>query len=106
MWGYLRASTCRVWGLRAVYGLEDGQGDILLPRAVLAHPNPKAGAEEKLPCRHQVALLGGFELQHRRVPDEGMELAGHQERCDTGEGGQPTLSAATAGAARGLPRGP
>jgi len=66
----------------AMYGLEDGQGDVLLPRAVLAHPDPEAGAEEKLPRRHQVTLLGGFELQHCRVPDEGVELAGHRERTD------------------------
>lgn len=52
------------WGLRAVYGLEDGQRDVLLPWAVLAHPDPEAGAEEKFPCCHQVTLLRGFKLQH------------------------------------------
>lgn len=37
--------------------LEDGQGDILLPGAILAHADAEARAEEQLACSHQVALL-------------------------------------------------
>lgn len=54
---------------------EDGQRDVLLPRTVLPHPDPKAGAEEQLARGHQVTLLGRLKLQHGAVPDEGVELA-------------------------------
>lgn len=54
---------------------EDGQGHVLLPGAVLPHPDPKAGAEEQLTGGHQVALLGRLELQDGAVPDEGVEFA-------------------------------
>lgn len=71
--------SCNFWTFSTLaerwYGLEDGQGDVLLPGAVLAHADPKAGAEEKLPRGHQVTLLRGFKLQHGRVPDERVELA-------------------------------
>uniref|UniRef100_A0AC11CH96 Leucine rich repeat containing 26 n=1 Tax=Ovis aries TaxID=9940 RepID=A0AC11CH96_SHEEP len=60
------------------------------PGAVLAHADAKARAEEELARGHQVALLRGLELQHRRVPDEGVQLA-------AGRGG---VTGAT------LPRGP
>lgn len=87
---------------RAVYGLEDGQGDVLLPGAVLAHPDPEAGAEEELPRRHQVTLLGGLELQHRRVPDEGVELAAHRERMDR-SGWAAQLGCSHRGSSKGAP---
>ena len=74
--------------------LEDGQGDVLFPGAVLAHADAKARAEEELARGHQVALLRGLELQHRRVPDEGVQLA-------AGKGG---VTAATLPGGPGSPR--
>lgn len=54
---------------------ENSQGHILFPGAVLAHAYAKARTEKQLSRGHQVALLRGFKLQHRRVPDESMQLA-------------------------------
>lgn len=47
----------------------------VLEGAVLAHADAEAGAEEQLARGDQVALLRGLELQHGRVPDEGVQLA-------------------------------
>lgn len=72
---------------------ENGQGHILFPGAVLAHAYAKARTEKQLSRGHQVALLRGFKLQHRRVPDESMQLAvgvgegeGREGRKDEEEG--------------------
>ncbi len=54
---------------------ENSQGHILFPGAVLAHAYAKARTEKQLSRGHQVTLLRGFKLQHRRVPDESMQLA-------------------------------
>ena len=73
---------------------ENGQGHILFPGAVLAHAYAKARTEKQLSRGHQVALLRGFKLQHRRVPDESMQLAvgagegkGREGRTRRKEGG-------------------
>lgn len=69
---------------------ENGQGHILFPGAVLAHAYAKARTEKQLSRGYQVALLRGFKLQHRRVPDESMQLAvggGGGGRQDEEEGG-------------------
>lgn len=83
--------------------LEDGQGDVLLPGAVLAHADAEAGAEEQLSRGHQVALLRSLELQHRRVPDKGMQLAASRGR---GHGRPPRCRAALAPARSHGPVGP
>lgn len=67
---------------------ENSQGHILFPGAVLAHAYAKARTEKQLSRGHQVALLRGFKLQHRRVPDESMQLAvGQGEGRRTGRVG-------------------
>lgn len=68
---------------------ENGQGHILFPGAVLAHAYAKARTEKQLSRGHQVALLRGFKLQHRRVPDESMQFAvgGGEEEEEEGKEG-------------------
>lgn len=53
---------------------ENSQRNVLLPRTVFPHSDPKPRAEEKLSCRHQIAFLRRLELQHSAVPDEGVQL--------------------------------
>lgn len=53
---------------------ENGQRNVLFPWTVLPHSDPESWAEEKLSCRHQIALLWGLKLQHGAVPDEGVEF--------------------------------
>lgn len=53
---------------------ENSQRDVLFPWTVFSHSNSESRTEEKLSCRHKIALLRRLKLQHSAVPDEGMKL--------------------------------
>lgn len=73
-WKWKAKTTWMIWCIMIALP-ENGQGNILLPRAVFTHADAKARTEEQLSRGDQVALLRGFKLQHSWIPDKSMEFA-------------------------------
>jgi len=58
--------------------VQDGQGDLIRPGAVLLQSDAVAAPAEEVARGDQLAVPGGLELQARAVPDEGVEVAARE----------------------------